>query len=91
MYNVDYNLQGARVMKTNYIKEWWLVSLFCIYENHDELELSGALFSYDVCHVEHYYNTLYGSYTIVELILLHISSQTILLTLLKLFSVVLYV
>ena len=60
-YNVDYNLQGARVMKTNYIMEWWLVSLFCIYENHYELELSGAFF-YDICHVEHYYNTLYESY-----------------------------
>ena len=48
MYTVDYNLQGARVTKTNYIMEWWLVSLFCIYENHYELELSGASFSYDM-------------------------------------------
>ena len=68
-----------------------MVSLFCVYENHYELELSGALFSYDICHVEHYYNTLYGSYIIAELISLHILSQTILLTLLKLFSVVFYV
>ena len=59
-------------MKTNYITEWWLVSLFCIYENHYELELSGALFSYDICHVEHDCNTLYGSYTTAELISLHI-------------------
>ena len=65
-----------------------MVSLFCIYENHYELELSGALFSYDICHVEHYYNTLYGSYTIAELISLHILNQIILLTILKLFSVV---
>ena len=57
MYNVDYNLQGARVMKTNYITEWWLVSLFCIFENHYELELAGALFSYDISDVEHHYNT----------------------------------
>ena len=91
MYNVDYNLQGTRVMKTNYVTEWWLVSLFCIYENHYELELSGALFSYDISHVEYYYNTFYGNYTIAELISLHISIWTILLTLLKLFLVAFYV
>ena len=91
MYNVDYNLQGARVTKTNYIMEWWLVSLFCVYENHYELELSSALFSYDICHVEHYYNTLYGSYTIAELILLHISSWTILLTFWSCFWLFFYV
>ena len=58
--------------------EWWLVSLFCIFENHYELELAGALFSYDISDVEHYYSTLYGNYTIAEMILLHILSQSIL-------------
>ena len=65
-----------------------MVSLFCIFENHYELELAGALFSYDISDVEHYYNTLYGNYTIAELIWLHISDQSILLTLLKWFLVV---
>ena len=81
MYNVDYNVQGVRLMKTNYITEGWLVSLFCIFENHYELELARALFSYDISDVEDYYNTLYGNYTIAKLILLHILSWSILLTL----------
>ena len=55
------------------------------------MQLAGGFVSYDICDVEHYYNTLHRNYTIAELILLHILSQTILLTLLKLFSVVFYV
>ena len=55
------------------------------------MQVAGGFVSYDICDVEHYYNTLHRNYTIAELILLHISSQTILLTLLKLFSVVFYV
>ena len=62
--------------------------MFCIFENHYELELAGALFSCNISDVEHYYNTLYRNYTIAELISLHISSWSILLTLLKWFSVV---
>ena len=89
MYNVDYNLQGARVMKTLWNDDWF--HCFWIFENHYELELAGALFSYDISDVEHYYNTLYGNYTIAELISLHILSPSILLTLLKWFSVVFYV
>ena len=67
-----------------------LVSLFCIFENDDELQLAGALISYDINDIEHYYNTLYRNYTIAELIWLHISSQSNLLTILKWFSVVFY-
>ena len=55
------------------------------------MQVIGGFVSYDICDVEHYYNTLHRNYIIVELILLHILSQTILLTLLKLFSVVFYV
>ena len=90
MYNVDYNLKGARVTKTNYITEKLLVSLFCIFENDDELQLAGALISYDISDIEHYYNTLYRNYIIAELIWLHISSWKNLLTLLKWFSIVFY-
>ena len=55
------------------------------------MQVAGAFVSYDICDVEHYYNTLHRNYTLAELISLHISSQTILLTLLKLFSVLFYV
>ena len=44
------------------------------------MELAGALFSYDISDVEHYYNTLYGNYTIAKLISLHILSWSIWLT-----------
>ena len=54
------------------------------------MQVAGGLVSYDICDVEHYYNTLHRNYTIAELISLHISRQIILLTLLKLFSVVFY-
>ena len=60
-------------------------------ENCSSCNRSSCKCSYDICDVEHYYNTLHRNYTIAELILLHISRQTILLTLLKLFSVVFYV
>ena len=90
MYNVDYNLKVARVTKTNYMTKKLLVSLFCIFENHYELELAGALISYDISDIEHYYNTPYRNYTIAELIWLHISSWSNLLTLLKWYSVVFY-
>ena len=88
MYNVDYNLKGARVTKTNYITKKLLVSLFCIFENDDELQLAGALISYDISDIEHYYNNLYMNYTIAELIWLHISNWRKLITLFKWFSVV---
>ena len=49
------------------------------------MQVAGAFVSYDICDVEHYYNTSHRNYTIAELISLHILSQTVLLTLLKLF------
>ena len=36
------------------------------------MQLAGGFVSYDICDVEHYYNTLHRNYTIAELIsLLH--------------------
>ena len=55
------------------------------------MQVVGGFVSCGICDVEHYYNTLHRNYTIAELISLHISSQTILLTFLKLFLVVFYV